>query len=135
MTDDERQAALAAAYARPLEDPVAKWKREADAIDAARAEARAELRAQERRDAADAAAFWHAVDARIAAASAEHERGILDIIREGLAGTADLGEVVGRRLDKMQTTLDKLSGKLSDLCSHEDRRPLDLSNPLQRRVN
>ena len=29
MTDDERQAALAAAFARPLEDPLERWRREA----------------------------------------------------------------------------------------------------------
>ena len=48
MTDDERQAALVAAYALPLEDPVARWRREADELAARRARAQEELRQAER---------------------------------------------------------------------------------------
>ena len=142
LRDEPRPAARAPASTRepPPRDHIAEWAEWHDARDAERRAAKAVMRRQAREEQqgnADAAVdFWRAVDARIAAALAEHERGILDIIREGLAGTGDLAEVVGRRLDLMEVTLDKLSAKLSELGSHEERRPttLDLPNPL-RRVN
>jgi hypothetical protein len=103
MTEDERQALLAAAYARPLEDPIARWRREGEAIKVARERGRAELKAAEAAHVAQQQRDWETwVDARIAAASVEHDRCWTDIF----------GQVVAHERHKMRAEVAEQIGQL-----------------------
>jgi hypothetical protein len=85
MTDDERQALLAAAYARPLEDPIARWKREGIETEAARERERARRRESERKLLEGRAPDWREIDRRIAAAVDYRERVTVEGCGQALA--------------------------------------------------
>jgi hypothetical protein len=129
MTDDERQAALAAAYARPLEDPIARWRREGEAIKAAREQGRAELRQREREILAERAADWYeTIDQRIAAALAEYEA----VATEG-TGMA-LGQIRAELREEIVAAVGELRAELAVMRAAEKAEVITLpALPLRKR--
>jgi hypothetical protein len=108
MTDDDRESALVAAYALPLEDPVARWQREADELAARRQRAQEELCAQERQtiDAANAATLLER----------EHEH-MCDVLARVIAlERADMRNHVRAAIDALRHELrDMAKGEVIDL--------------------
>ena len=118
MTDDERRAALEAAYRTPLEDAVEHWRRKADEREAARQAAHAE------RKAAEAAHLvrlqkqaGQAFDERITTALAEHDR----------AWTDALGEVFAHERKLMRREVAEQVAQLRAEVTGENAKVIDLT--------
>jgi hypothetical protein len=103
-------------------DPVAEWKAEGEALDAARAAAKAELLAQK-----NTALDWSEIDARIDARLAAQRQFFLNVLKESMDAAAVFAEAADRKLSELEAILRKSP-------DHDRTRVLDLP-PLPRRVN
>jgi len=118
-----------------FEDSLAKWKREANEDSRRREAADAERKRQERDDgrarAQAAQADWNAwCDRRIAAALTEHNQKFAELAR----GSVEFSDAVCARLRHMETMLEQLSAKLTELCAIDDQhRVIDMPSPLRPR--
>src|SRR6476659_9331960 len=99
-------------------DPIAAWKAESEALDAARAAAKAELQSANQVN-------WSEIDARIDARLAAQRQFFLDILKESMDAAAVFAEAADRKLSELEAILRKSS-------DHDRTRVLDLP-PLPRR--
>jgi hypothetical protein len=132
MTDDDRESALEEAYQRPTEDPVAKWKREADEQQRSFDLERWRRRREERRNAQPsepAQPDWSAIDARIEAALGSFVRGAF---KETMGDIAQFCEAVDQKLGQLELLLVKLQTiSANERAERAGRHELlDLPSPL-----
>jgi hypothetical protein len=98
-------------------DPVAAWKAEGEAVDAARAEAKAELLAQKTVD-------WSEIDARIQAALLQERRLIMEAVANAL------GTMVGEQHKKDRAVLQEETRRLWAVLDNV-RSTIDLLNKME----
>ena len=112
------------------EDPIAKWKREADARDRERKAAIAERQRVERAARASDWSAWDAyVDARIAAALAERQHEIVELAHSSV----EFAKAVDKKLAELERLLTKITDTHKELREHLAREPLDMPSPLVRK--
>lgn len=143
LADDNPPGAAPSPEPPPLvfEEPVAKYKREADEQAQRFAAERAESRREEReeREAMARARALDGAEARITALEQrmdEVERQISELSR----AIGDFSDSVGEAMQRQDKQLEKLSAKLTEIRALDDqhRAVLDLPSPLirkERRIN
>jgi|SRR5262249_30931127 len=95
---EAREALTQRLLSQPLEDPLQRWKREADESDRQREAARAQLRREEREaERARGADWWAAVDAHIERRLAEHQEQFAELAK----ASAEFSDKVLQALDRL----------------------------------
>jgi hypothetical protein len=115
-----------------FEDPVERWKREANEATRRRELADAERKRQEREDERRRGAdWWAAIDARIDAALAGQRDNVAELAR----ASVEFANAVQDRLLAMETLLARLDTKLTELRAIDDQHRVVDMPKLVRRTN
>jgi hypothetical protein len=116
-----------------IEDPIARWKADAEMFERQKAAAVAERRRAEQQHTRQGEDFWQAIDVRIEATLSNERELTLGVLRDAIRAMQEVADATNERFDECDRRLAELAALLEKLRAAGNARtraaeaePLDL---------